>query len=208
MANVHTTLVTTLPMLVLVACGSMQSYPEAPTEALDTGLEATGESDLDAGDDDDDDDASVVASIAVDAVQPTYGLDLGGEEVTILGGPFTENTTVLFGDDEAEVLSVDDDRLVVVTPSTTAEGHVDIIIRDGEAQGVMPEGYRFWRDATGKAGMVGTVAVVLQDTHCERAQTPCCGEGSPSYGVSGCGGQAWRQRCSPASCSGWLTLPR
>jgi len=83
----------------------------------------------------------------------------GGDEVSIFGGPFSDDVAVFFGDAEAEVVSVDDDRIEVITPSN-GEGEVDVIVVDGVAEGTLDSGFRVWLDASGKAGLVGTIAFV------------------------------------------------
>jgi len=155
-----TLLLSIVPLALLAGCGTMQHYPELEGSLADTGAVVTDEAPAPGDDDDDDDDDDAVASsIDVDSVQPSYGLDMGGDEVTIFGGPFSDDVEVWFGDAEAEVLEIEDDRLEVATPSFD-EGRVDVRVVSADGEGSLSEGFRFWADATGKAGLAGTVAIV------------------------------------------------
>ncbi len=87
-----------------------------------------------------------VAGVAVIAVQPAKGSTAGGElaHITAYGLTDTADTTVLFGDAEAKMVSVDSKSLsaVVETPPG-AKGKVDVTVSTSEGENTLPSGYEY-----------------------------------------------------------------
>ncbi len=79
----------------------------------------------------------------VESAVPDRGSLRGGTTVTLTGGPFASGATVRFGDLEAEVLSVDASAIEVVTPPSTTAGLVDVTVRTGGRDAVLPGGFRY-----------------------------------------------------------------
>jgi hypothetical protein len=135
-------------------CGTIQYYPDLSAPEGDEAVD--GEEVVEGG-------ATAVTedgdTFVVERVEPAYGTDLGGAEVALIGGPFDDDTEVWFGDVQAEIVSVDDDELVVLTPEL-AVGRVDVVVERDGAEAVLEEGFRVWEDASGLVGLTGTVAIV------------------------------------------------
>jgi len=69
----------------------------------------------------------------VSSIEPNVGSPQGGEQVTILGGGFTQPVRVTFNGAAATVRSVSPSRIVVTTPSAAAAG---VTVGVGETQSV------------------------------------------------------------------------
>jgi hypothetical protein len=67
-------------------------------------------------------------------VTPNSGPTSGGTRVTIVGEGFQAPVQVLFGTDEARVLNVERDRMVVETPSASDLGPVRVLVRNINSQ--------------------------------------------------------------------------
>ncbi len=84
----------------------------------------------------------------VDAVDPAVGDIGGGEAVTIRGAGFTPDTTVSFGDRDADIQSVNvaEGSIDVITPAATAAGAVDVYLENSHDAERVDEGF-FYDDA-------------------------------------------------------------
>lgn len=100
--------------------------------------------------------------IAVESLDPLYGLTSGGEPVVIRGGPFAADVEVRFGDERAEVRTWLADELRVLTPQADQEGWVDVTVTTSAGEGTLAHGYRYFRDGSGMTGMIGRVERVEQ----------------------------------------------
>lgn len=100
--------------------------------------------------------------VAVESVEPGYGTTAGGVEVTIRGGPFDSATRVSFGGTLGTVTSTSSSQLRVVTPATSTEGEVDVVVTTSGGSGTLTSGFMYFEDGTGKAGVVGALYWVDQ----------------------------------------------
>jgi len=87
-------------------------------------------------------------SPAITAISPDRGSIVGDEPVSILGLQLTRVGSVLFGANEAQILSVSDTAINVVTPKATPEhpnprGAVDVVVNTAIGSTVKPAGYTF-----------------------------------------------------------------
>ena len=108
------------------------------------------------------DDTGSPITIAVDSLEPVYGLTTGGEPIVIRGGPFAADVQVRFGDEPAEVRTWLTDELRVLSPQASAAGWVDVTVTTSAGEGAKSQGYRYFRDGTGQTGMLGRVKRVRQ----------------------------------------------
>lgn len=89
-------------------------------------------------------------TIAVDLVSPSSGSTLGGDAVTIYGGPFTESAVVTFDGAQASVTSWTATTLAVVTPAGDS-GPADIAVRTDEGEGTGTGAYTYEEPCDGVA---------------------------------------------------------
>ena len=86
-------------------------------------------------------------NLAVLAVEPTSGIDAGGETITTVGAGFTGATAVrLDGTDCASFSVVDDTHISCVTPAHAA-GDVDVTVERGVNTRTLTSGYRYTAEA-------------------------------------------------------------
>jgi len=79
----------------------------------------------------------------IDSITPNHGTARGGDVIEIAGGDFRNNSVVLFGDNQAEVLSAIWDTLVVLTPPGEP-GSFDVMVVNPDGYFcVEPEGYTY-----------------------------------------------------------------
>ena len=95
-------------------------------------------------------------TLSVEAISPSYSSTLGGAEAEILGGPFDGSVSVTVGGNEAQVLEVEKDRLVVELPPAE-EGLRDVEVVSALAAGELEDGLRYFEDGTGLAGTLGAI---------------------------------------------------
>ena len=81
---------------------------------------------------------------------------MGGGEAEILGGPFDGSVVVTIGGNDADVLSIEADRLVVELPPA-AEGMRDVVVEGELASAQLDNGIRYFEDGTGLAGTIGAI---------------------------------------------------
>jgi hypothetical protein len=127
----------------------------APTTAIDpppTLQTDRADDDDDVGPGDDDDEG---APFRLDAVVPRHGT--AGHEVELRGGPFPTDSVILFGDDEATVLTYAPDRLTVRVPDLGLDDVVDITVASELAASPDALDFNYYEDATGRIGAIGIV---------------------------------------------------
>jgi hypothetical protein len=91
-------------------------------------------------------------------VDPPYGPDAGGTEVTVTGGPFDPDDDLLevtFGGTPAAIVSVSADTIVVDTPPSKVTGAVDVAVATSGGSDVLMGRFTYWPDATGLAAATG-----------------------------------------------------
>jgi hypothetical protein len=81
-------------------------------------------------------------TLAIDSVTPDNGNVSGGDELTIAGSGFNDESIVFFGPQRATILSVEADLIVVLAPPGTV-GAVDLEVRDSSQTAVLEEGYTY-----------------------------------------------------------------
>lgn len=99
---------------------------------------------------------TLIGDLSITAVDPPWGSNAGGQDVTVLGGPFDTSAQVELGGVAALVVGVAPDQLTVRLPATAAEGIVDVSVTTDDASGTLTNAFYFFPDGTGKAGMVGS----------------------------------------------------
>lgn len=160
-----------VPLLLLSACfprvggDAGEDDPSvADTAAADTGVA-----------DDTDDSADTQVDLpppTLTGVSPTDGTTAGGQEVTLTGQDLGEGTRVWFGQQEAEVVEVTDEGIVVETPSH-ASGPADVTVANGDAEDSLADAFTFWPDASGDT----TALAVWYYSEDETAYLPSYTEG-------------------------------
>ncbi len=80
----------------------------------------------------------------LEGVEPDSGLASGGTKVTILGSDFVPGSKILFGDSEAAMVGVVNDKMIdAVTPAHSV-GRVDVkIVTPDQLSAVMSKAFRF-----------------------------------------------------------------
>lgn len=137
-------------LLLITACAGLfdAGRIDETCEDLPGGCDGQGDGGADTG---------PTIDIAVTALVPDYGPVNGGNSVTIRGGPFTAEAEVRFGGVPAAVRSWTEGELVVDAPTAQGEGWVAVEVTTGEGAGSTDRGYRYFRDQSGKTGLVGFV---------------------------------------------------
>ncbi len=128
----------------------MDQYNPAAIE--DDSGNSEGDADAD-GDTDSDSDADVNIDIA--SITPDYATTRGGVEITIVGGPFDGNPTVLIGDTQAPVTNSQETVIQAVVPTMSETGTLDVEVRTDDGLGLLEEGFTVLEDGTGYAGVIG-----------------------------------------------------
>ncbi len=127
-----------------------------PIFDTDADADADGDGDSD-GDGDTDADSDADGDISITGVEPYYGTTAGGQSVTITGGPFDASADVKFGSNSATVQNYGTSSLVVSTPSASGEGSVDVTVTTDADSGRSEDGFYYFEDGTGQAGLVGAI---------------------------------------------------
>ncbi len=95
-------------------------------------------------------------TIEITSVLPDFGTTAGGLAVTITGGIFDDSAQVLFGGQEATILSLEsENELRVLTPAQSTEGYVTIGIRTDSGFGSLDSAFRYFKDHAGETGAMG-----------------------------------------------------
>ncbi len=100
--------------------------------------------------------------IRVTAVDPWYGSDAGGSQVTIVGTGFTDGVEVTFNRVPATVVSVTTTAIEVVVPENIGEEWVDVQVIKGARGDLLTSGFQYWADAFGLTGGFLTLERVRQ----------------------------------------------
>lgn len=93
--------------------------------------------------------------LTISTTTPNYGTTLGGQRVTITGGPFDATARVWFGPNEATVRSVDGSTIEVDSPSTANTGLVDVRVETTTHEGELESAFTYWDDNTGNSTALG-----------------------------------------------------
>ncbi len=157
---------TLLAALCLTSCSigleysNIVGFDSQGNPILDTSPETDVDADADAdgdGDADADADTDADGDITITGVDPYYGTTLGGQTVTITGGPFDSSAQVVFGSNTASIENYGTSQLVVTSPSASGEGSVDVQVTTDADSGRADDAFYYFEDATGQAGMVGNI---------------------------------------------------
>ena len=138
---------------------SKEGSPVIDTDAdvdVDTDADTDADTDSDA-DSDADGDTDTDTDVAIVAVEPSYGTTIGGESVTISGGPFDSSASVYFGSNMASIQYYGTNSLVVTSPSASSEGSVDVIVSTDSGSGLFQEAFFYFADGSGQAGLMGEI---------------------------------------------------
>ncbi|MFH1462808.1 MAG: IPT/TIG domain-containing protein [Pseudomonadota bacterium] len=108
-------------------------------------------------DTDTDTDTDTDVDIAIEAIGPAWGSTAGGEQVTLEGGPFDTTASVHFGSAPAAVTDITPTTLTVYTPAADLPGLVDVSVRTAEGHGTARDGFIYFTDGTGLAGVIGEI---------------------------------------------------
>lgn len=136
--------------LALDDTGETEGDADADADA-DTDADGDGDSDTDSDTDTD------VGGPDIDAIDPAFGTNGGGLEVTITGGPFDSSSTVKFGSAAGTVTNRGTSLLTVRTPTTGVTGAVDVTVSNSDGETVDKGAFTFFEDATGLASLLGVV---------------------------------------------------
>jgi hypothetical protein len=116
---------------------------------------AGGDADADT-DSDTDADSDVDVDIEVLSVEPAYGSTAGGQVVTVNASPLDGQVSVSFGGEEATVVSIGGDEVVVEVPAGV-EGFADVEVTSDTGSGTLTDGFAYWEDAAGRTSAVGEI---------------------------------------------------
>lgn len=116
----------------------------------------TSEPDSGVTEPDDTDDEDLITGL-ISSIEPAYGSTLGNTELTIIGGPFTGNTTVTIGGYETPIISNTGSRIRVLTPSSNAEAAAEVRVDLDEGFALAPEPFYYFDEGAGLAGAVGFI---------------------------------------------------
>jgi len=97
------------------------------------------------------------------ALDPPWGSDIGGSEITISGTEMTAVTEVRFGTQPATILRATDEAVVVSTPPGTP-GAVDVVLEAGVTTVELPAAFTYWADQTGKLEGLTRAVTHVYDT--------------------------------------------
>ena len=99
----------------------------------------------------------------IDAVDPAWDTTLGGAEITLTGS-FQAGVSVRVGGVEAEVRSAQPSSgtLVFYAPPAEFPGTVAVMIDDPGGTATLPDGFTYYQESSGKAGLVGTLLWLQQ----------------------------------------------
>ena len=120
--------------------------------ADDTAGDGGGSGDADGGAD-----GAAAVEITVDVPTPDYGINAGGDRVTIRGGPFDASAAVSFGTELGTVLSWTATELQVSTPANARVGRVQVAVATDSGAGVRPGAFTYWPDGRGLVGLIGVM---------------------------------------------------
>ena len=89
--------------------------------------------------------------LLVEDVSPAFGSVGGGEQVRLAGIGLSAQSTVFFGERDAEVGESAFERrsLTVTTPAAEAPGAVDVIVENGSGQWIEPGAFLYLEDDVG-----------------------------------------------------------
>lgn len=90
-------------------------------------------------------------------VRPRYGVNTGGEDIFITGGPFPPNPTVMFANIEAEVITANQSVITVQLPEIDGSGVATVSVAGGSEGGRLEDAYLILEEGTGKAGALGVI---------------------------------------------------
>jgi hypothetical protein len=99
----------------------------------------------------------------LDAPNPPWGSDAGGSLVELAGAWLDDVTLVLFGGEEATVVSIEGDRLVLETPAHDA-GPVDVVVETTGGTTTLTEAFTYYPDQSGLARGFARPTVFRYDT--------------------------------------------
>ncbi|MFT7519518.1 MAG: hypothetical protein ACI9MC_001660 [Kiritimatiellia bacterium] len=153
--------ITTLRILVSLAVCAGMSACWVNSEQIVDKLRLDGDSDSDT--ETETETETELGPLTITSLDPVFGVNSGGAEVTIIAGPLGDEVEVTFGGSPAEVVSQTGDQVVVKTPSVALEGPVDVAVRSGQRSERLTGAYYYWEDGAGQTGMIGSVSTVDLD---------------------------------------------
>ena len=130
---------------------------EPTTDPIDT------DSDTDTQDTQDTEDTEDLGDLIpnlITSLSPAYGTTAGGTTISIMGGPFTSDATVSFGENQGVVLSNNGSMIRVNTPSVTEGGAVEVRVVMDDGYGTSTEPYIYFEDSLGQAASIGIISYV------------------------------------------------
>lgn len=153
-----------LPLLLAGCAFGLQPTSGSFTDGgdADTDIDADADADADSDSDSDtDSDTDSDVNVKVENIDPAYGTTAGGTTV-LIEGTFLDDVSVRFGGVEATVLSVDEAKgeARVRTPAQAGEGAVAVVVSSGSDSKTVDEGFTYYADGTGLAGVIGTMTWV------------------------------------------------
>lgn len=83
--------------------------------------------------------------LVIDGLEPASGPVAGGQTLVLHGEGFTSQTTVTFGGQAAEIISVDaaSGTITLRTPAGAGDGLVDIVVENANDSTILEEGYLY-----------------------------------------------------------------
>ena len=162
-----TSLLLIFALPTLVACGSTSSsYQDtSPSVLEDTAfIEPSSDTQEPTSDTQDSSDTSTPHGpvFSILSVSPPYGPTIGGTEIDIYGMDFPDALRVFVATKEAVVLSHDETKITVRTPSVDLEGLYDVQIQSQEGTVSHTQSFQYFTTAQGQAGIIGKFDVQQQ----------------------------------------------
>lgn len=144
-------------LLIGTGCVSGNDNP-APIDDDDVLDDDTGDDDDTSPDDDStgDDDTTPPETPLLDSIDPVFGPLAGGIEVQFFGSNFTtvEDTLVRFGATEAQVISVEPQRIVAIAPEIPMPQTVSASVATSGGTALLDNAYTAGDDYSGLTGVI------------------------------------------------------
>ncbi|MAA78911.1 MAG: hypothetical protein CL916_06595 [Deltaproteobacteria bacterium] len=145
----------------LVACGSKTSVQEDTSPFIsddDTAFfEPSSDTQEPTVDTQDSSDTNIPHGppFSISSVSPQYGPTIGGTEIHIYGSDFPTSLRVFIGTKEAQILSCNETKITVRTPSVDQEGLYDIQVQSQEGTVSHTQSFQYFDTAQGQTGILG-----------------------------------------------------
>ena len=88
-----------------------------------------------------------IEDFVVTDIDPNFGLPAGGTSVVISGNGFEGDVTVSFGNMDVDITVIDEQTILLQTPSSPSEGQVDVTVESDLGTTTIESGFTYTNDA-------------------------------------------------------------